>query len=189
MIRGARSRLPATGEGHQRPAPDSWASVANEVIPVPRLGGDHARRALEMLRPAIVVLGGAPILPPEILGIARLGTLNAHPGLLPAYRGVDVLAWAILRGDPVGVTVHLADRGIDTGMICRTVAVDIHPGDNLERVRTRVEEVAGELMADVVAEALASGQIDASPQTSRAPLHRAMDAATRRAAEEQLRRR
>ena len=161
--------------------------MAEEVIRVPVLGGALSREALERLRPAIVVLGGAPILPPDLLGIPSLGTLNAHPGLLPAYRGVDVVAWAILRGDPVGVTVHLADPGIDTGMICRIAPVKIRRGDDLDRVRARAEEVAGELMASVVAEALAAGRIDASPQASRAPLHRAMDGATRRAAEERLR--
>ena len=45
----------------------------------------------------------------------RLGILNHHIGLLPAYRGRSVLEWSILQGDPVGVTVFFIDTGIDTG--------------------------------------------------------------------------
>jgi len=45
----------------------------------------------------------------------RLGILNHHIGILPAYRGRSVLEWSILQGDPVGVTVFFIDMGIDTG--------------------------------------------------------------------------
>ena len=45
----------------------------------------------------------------------RLGILNHHIGILPAYRGRSVLEWSVLQGDPVGVTVFFIDTGIDTG--------------------------------------------------------------------------
>jgi methionyl-tRNA formyltransferase len=45
----------------------------------------------------------------------RLGILNHHIGILPAYRGRSVMEWSILQGDPVGVTVFFIDIGIDTG--------------------------------------------------------------------------
>lgn len=45
----------------------------------------------------------------------RLGILNHHIGILPAYRGRSVLEWSILQGDTVGITVFFIDTGIDTG--------------------------------------------------------------------------
>src|SRR5262245_20988789 len=45
----------------------------------------------------------------------RVGILNHHIGILPAYRGRCVLEWSILQGDPVGITVFFIDVGIDTG--------------------------------------------------------------------------
>lgn len=45
----------------------------------------------------------------------RLGILNHHIGILPAYRGRSVLEWSILQGDPVGITMFFIDTGIDTG--------------------------------------------------------------------------
>jgi methionyl-tRNA formyltransferase len=56
----------------------------------------------------------------------RLGILNHHIGLLPAYRGRSVLEWSILQGDAVGITVFFIDTGIDTGArILISEAVDI----------------------------------------------------------------
>lgn len=45
----------------------------------------------------------------------RLGILNHHIGILPAYRGRSVVEWSVLQGDPVGITVFFIDTGIDTG--------------------------------------------------------------------------
>lgn len=56
----------------------------------------------------------------------RLGILNHHIGILPAYRGRSVLEWSILQGDPVGITVFFIDTGIDTGArILMSEEVDI----------------------------------------------------------------
>lgn len=56
----------------------------------------------------------------------RLGILNHHIGILPAYRGRSVLEWSILQGDAVGITVFFIDTGIDTGTrILISEAVDI----------------------------------------------------------------
>lgn len=56
----------------------------------------------------------------------RLGILNHHIGILPAYRGRSVMEWSLLQGDPVGITVFFIDTGIDTGSrILLTEHVDV----------------------------------------------------------------
>jgi methionyl-tRNA formyltransferase len=45
----------------------------------------------------------------------RLGILNPHIGILPRYRGRNVMEWAIIEGRPIGITVFFIDGGIDTG--------------------------------------------------------------------------
>ena len=54
-----------------------------------------------------------------MLAVPAYATLNAHPGILPDYRGMDPTFWAILeeRFDHVGSTLHLVNQGIDTGAI------------------------------------------------------------------------
>lgn len=57
----------------------------------------------------------------------RLGILNPHIGILPAYRGRSVMEWSLLRGDPTGVTVFFMDTGIDSGeRIVLRHYVDLH---------------------------------------------------------------
>jgi methionyl-tRNA formyltransferase len=45
----------------------------------------------------------------------RLGILNPHIGILPRYRGRNVMEWALIEGEPIGLTVFFIDSGIDTG--------------------------------------------------------------------------
>ena len=45
----------------------------------------------------------------------RLGILNPHIGILPGYRGRNVMEWTLLEGGTVGITVFFIDSGIDTG--------------------------------------------------------------------------
>lgn len=49
--------------------------------------------------------------------IPRFGTLNAHPGWAPKYRGLGSVARMIRDGLKPAVSVHLIDEGIDTGPI------------------------------------------------------------------------
>jgi methionyl-tRNA formyltransferase len=58
------------------------------------------------------------ILPREIFTIPKLGTVNVHGSLLPAYRGAAPINWAIMNGDTeTGVTTMLIDAKVDTGDI------------------------------------------------------------------------
>lgn len=65
-----------------------------------------------------------------------LGILNSHIGLLPQYRGRNVMEWTLLEGETVGITVFFVDEGIDTGtrMVVRE-AVDISHCRTLEEAK------------------------------------------------------
>ena len=77
----------------------------------------HRLARLREIAPDAILLAGADIVPPAVLEIPKLGTINGHYGLLPRYRGMNVTEWSIYHDDPVGVSVHLVDSGIDTGPI------------------------------------------------------------------------
>tara|TARA_B100000900_G_C20554144_1_gene706036 strand:+ start:535 stop:1158 length:624 start_codon:yes stop_codon:yes gene_type:complete len=43
---------------------------------------------------------------------------NFHPGILPEYRGAGAYSWTLINEDKKsGITLHLIDKGIDTGDI------------------------------------------------------------------------
>ena len=105
--------------------------------------------ALRRGRPDLCLLAQSEIVPAALLTIPRVATLNAHPGVLPDYRGLDPDRWAIYEGrfDRVGVTLHVVDPGIDTGPI-----LEVHPyrwtGDEtLDRLAWRLNERCLDLLA------------------------------------------
>ncbi len=107
-----------------------------------RLSDPDALAAVRAWRPGLALLVGADIAPEALLTIPRVGTLNAHYGLLPGYRGMNVTEWAIYQDDPLGVTVHWVDRGIDTGAIAAREQITVQPGATLESLRRHQEAAA-----------------------------------------------
>src|SRR5262249_38597239 len=94
-----------------------------------------------------------------ILAVPRLGTLNAHMGLLPFYRGMNVTEWAAFNGDPVGCTAHLIDAGIDTGPIVCVQEVVTTGARTVVELRTRVDEAQIALLGRVVRYASTTGTL------------------------------
>jgi methionyl-tRNA formyltransferase len=101
------------------------------------------------LAPDLAVNAGAGILRGPILNVPRIGTLGAHMGLLPAYRGMNVAEWATLNGDAVGCSVFWIDEGIDTGDIAEARPVDVRDCRSVAALRGRVSDAQLELLADV----------------------------------------
>src|SRR5215470_2139288 len=67
----------------------------------------------------------------EVVEAPRIGCFNLHPGPLPRYAGLNVVSWAIYRGERThGVTVHKMAVGIDTGPIVYQSLFDIGRTDS-----------------------------------------------------------
>ncbi len=113
---------------------DEVRSRRLEIVEQPRkesAGGFTEQ--INALEPEIVFVWSYPmILPREVIEIPRLGCINLHMGLLPQYRGVNGLKWALLNGEAeTGVTLHYMDEGIDTGDMIARVAFPITGDDDL----------------------------------------------------------
>ena len=92
------------------------------------------------------------LLPPGILHLARLGGINFHPSLMPAYRGRAPINWAILHGEKtLGLTVHCIDAGMDTGDIIAQKAYDLqedeYVGDALRKLYPLYAELTRQTIA------------------------------------------
>ena len=110
-----------------------------------------SQRLLHQLSPDLIILGpAAQIIKGNILEIPNIGTLNAHQGLLPGYRGMDVLEYAILYGDKLGITVHFVNKGVDTGDIILRRYLNISQGTTLEKLWAQAIELSVESIADAV---------------------------------------
>lgn len=127
-----------------------YHNYSNNVEIVTDFNGGNCEILIKDINPNIIILGGTRIIRENILNIPSIGTINAHPGLLPNYRGVDVIPWAIYNGDDIGVTVHFVNRGVDTGPIITKEIIKIEPGDNISVLRRKAEIIAGKLMSETL---------------------------------------
>ena len=110
-----------------------------------------------------VVAYGA-LVPRPVLDIPRLGWVNLHFSLLPAWRGAAPVQRALLAGDEVtGASTFLLEEGLDTGPVYGVLTEAVRPtdtaGDLLERLA-----VAGAGLLVATLDGLESGTVTGVPQ-------------------------
>ncbi len=90
-----------------------------KVINVPSVNDVMCINELKRLLPDIVIVNGTRIISKNVLDAVKAVFINMHTGITPQYRGVHGGYWAMVNKDVAhfGVTVHLVDKGIDTGNI------------------------------------------------------------------------
>ena len=95
------------------------------------------------------------------------GVLNAHIGLLPAYRGRSVMEWSLLAGAPTGITVFVMDAGIDTGKeIVLREEIAVTGQTSILRAKRFLFEQDGRLFRQAIARLLAPDFIPAANDES-----------------------
>lgn len=140
-----------------RPSDGALAAAAHEcgaqVLRHPHVNAPAAVAELRALGADLLLsVAYDQILRREALAAAGLGAVNVHAGMLPRYRGRNVINWALINGErEVGVTAHFMDEGIDTGAVLVQRAVPVGwtdgYGDVLARVVAAVPGVAAEALA------------------------------------------
>lgn len=114
------------------------------------LNGRRARVALQAAQPDVIAFTGGGLIRSALLSVPRLGILNCHMGILPEFRGMDVVEWAVIEAGEesprIGLTLHLMDRGVDTGPILLHHRLELRSGDTLETIRRRLEPQMVKLM-------------------------------------------
>ncbi|RMH68459.1 MAG: hypothetical protein D6685_02220 [Bacteroidetes bacterium] len=116
----------------------AWARKTNVTYRM--VSSINAPEAVELVRekqPDWVVYGGGGILREAVIDAARDRILNAHSGPLPEIRGMNACEWSLLLGYPPTVTIHIINRGIDTGGVISTHPVPVRPRDTIETLRRR----------------------------------------------------
>ncbi len=157
------------GRGQKRLPPP--VKVVAQQAQLPIWQPERLRRSPETLKAledsqadAFVVVAYGQILSKQVLPMPRLGCVNVHGSLLPAYRGAAPIQWAIARGESeTGITTMLMNEGMDTGDMLLKASVPIAP----EQTFTELAEVLAPLGADLLIETLLKlevGELTPVPQ-------------------------
>ncbi len=161
---------PPKPRGRGQAAQDSAVAAAAEAVGIETLApatpaDETFQDRLRQLSPDLgVVVAYGRILPAPLLGLARLGFINAHASLLPLLRGAAPVERAILGGfEKTGVTIMRLDEGMDTGDIMSAREHAIAPGTDSGRLSDELSGIAAELLREAV-ELLAGGRAGFRPQ-------------------------
>jgi methionyl-tRNA formyltransferase len=129
-------------------------------IPVQQPEDVNAPAGLERVRalaPELLVTAAyGQILSGELLTIPRLGGINLHGSILPAYRGAAPVARAIQNGDAeTGVTVIQMNPRVDAGGMLAFARTAILPDETAGELEDRLAVLGAPLVAETIAAVLA----------------------------------
>ncbi|MEM6631020.1 MAG: formyl transferase [Bacteroidota bacterium] len=104
----------------------------DKVIQVNSVNSKQTRQLLHELHPDLVLVNGTRIISEKTLASTDAPFVNLHVGITPLYRGVHGGYWALAKGNAAccGVTIHLIDKGIDTGGILAQSIIQPTKRDN-----------------------------------------------------------
>lgn len=126
--------------------------------------GELLRWVTERSPDVSLVIAYGRILPTDVLGAPRAGSLNLHASLLPKYRGAAPINWAIAKGErETGVSLMQMDAGMDTGPVLAHETLDIGPEETAGELAERISELAAHIVRRYLERAVC-GELVAEPQ-------------------------
>jgi len=109
---------------------------------------DNVIRLLKNLQVDLIVLAGFLwLVPQSLLKSFPNKIINLHPALLPKYGGKgmygDHVHQAVLeaKDDESGITIHFVNEQYDEGEILHQSRFKIEPGDNLEMIKFKGQQL------------------------------------------------
>ena len=103
------------------------------------INSQQFKKSLLKLNPDIILVGSwGEKISKEIYSIPKIAAINAHPSLLPKYRGPNPYYWTIRNQEQTsGVSFHLVDENYDTGAILAQEEIKIYPSDTGKTLKER----------------------------------------------------
>lgn len=137
------------GQRVQPNAIKSWALDRGLPVRQPEKLTEEVRRELADLRAdAGLIMAYGHILRDDFIATPRLGMLNLHTSLLPAFRGASPIQTAVASGEPVtGVTLMRIVRRLDAGPVADAERVPIGPLDTALDIEGRLADSCVPLLA------------------------------------------
>ncbi len=148
-------------------SPVSSVAKANEIplLQPQKMKEEGFLKKLNDLHPDLIVVAAyGKILPAEVLSLPRLGCINIHASLLPAYRGAGPIQQAILDGQKqTGITIFRMEAGVDTGDMIAAEPLAIGPDETAGELTERLALLAARMLTPTLRD-LIQGRASLKPQ-------------------------
>lgn len=125
------------------------------------------RETLVSVKTDLIILSGyMKKIGPATLSEFTNKILNIHPSLLPRHGGKgmfgDRVHESVLKSGDLqsGATVHLINEEYDEGPIICQKNIDLSPGETLETLKHKVQEIEGELYIEAIKQVMIANKIE-----------------------------
>ncbi|RKS77788.1 methionyl-tRNA formyltransferase [Motilibacter peucedani] len=147
------------------PVADRAAEAGIETLKPAKVRDEEFLDRLRALEPdACPVVAYGALVPPVALGVPRVGWVNLHFSLLPAWRGAAPVQHSLLAGDDVtGASTFLLEAGLDTGPVFGTLTETVRPTDTSGDLLGRLSTAGAGLLVATL-DAIEDGTAVAVPQ-------------------------
>ena len=150
------------------PSPVKTEALARDipVLQPENFRSAEAKAQLRALRPELmVVVAYGLILPQSVLDIPEHGCWNVHASLLPRWRGAAPIQRAIEAGDTrSGVCLMQMEKGLDTGPVLLSQALDIGPEETGGQLHDRLSALGAQVLGDALGLLRATIRLPPRPQ-------------------------
>jgi methionyl-tRNA formyltransferase len=142
------------------PVKEAASGAGIDVLQPTTVRSPEFRALLADLGPDVcVVVAYGAILPPQLLAVPRLGFVNVHFSLLPAYRGAAPVQRALMDGAvETGVSIMVLTEGMDEGPVLDARAVAVEDDDTSGTLGRRLAREGAALLVSTI-ERYAGGEI------------------------------
>ncbi|HIE11779.1 MAG TPA: methionyl-tRNA formyltransferase [Kiritimatiellae bacterium] len=141
-----------------------FATAAGIEMHTPRSPRDEEKHLRRMAPDLGVVADYGSYLPPVVVELPRLGTINVHPSLLPRYRGAAPVQWALANGEKeTGISILFVTPEMDAGDIILQERMPIDDDDDAVSLTEKLANQGAEAIVGVLNDFL-RGRVTAVPQ-------------------------
>ena len=143
-----------------------WADEHGLPVLQPAKPGDpeFLEQLTELAPDCVAVIAYGALVPQRALDIPRLGWINLHFSVLPAWRGAAPAQRAVMAGDQVtGASVFQLEKGLDTGPVYGVMTQTIRPRDTAGDLLDKLSEGGAGLLVAVL-DGLETGGMEARTQ-------------------------
>jgi len=104
-------------------------------------------------------------IPKSILDLPSVGAINIHGGLLPEWRGANILNWVLVEGaTETGVTAHWMTEGFDEGPIIARQPLSIDFRDTACTLSHKLRQLSSHLLSSLLTDIEMGVVLPSQPQ-------------------------
>ncbi len=151
---------------------DSTPPRREKLVEINSINDNASIELLKELNPDIIIVNGTRIIGKNVLENINATFINTHAGITPKYRGCHGGYWSLVNNDigHCGVTVHLVDKGIDTGEVIYQALIRPEKKDNFITYTYLQLGEGIKIMKNAISDELAGNLRTISPMTNESKL-------------------